>query len=547
MDLPDDALTIIRVRVTAQDGSSKTYTVRVTRGTPPVPADDATLIHLSLSNPADGGAITLTPPFGSGETGYTAQVEDSVSEADVSATVRHPSATVAVTGGAGNVLAGPVPLDEGKNVINVTVTSADGSASKTYTVTVYRAEAPPQIIKGPYIRRAPANGQTFAGPYVIHGPDGSSGVIREEIEVLVTFSEKFLVWPDSDRSASEIGTANAPFPYVELDIGGVKRRAHYWASLPTGHRWGDNPENTAIFTYEVQPGDRDRNGVTIAAGEVFLPDPAETDRPDAERPVIMAGGRWGDPYDLRHEGMAESWPVNLAAPRVTGVAFIGDGGRDNAYGEGSGMDFEVTFDEAVVVDTARGQPRLRLELERSDAPRYATYDGGSGSRTLKFFYRVQGNDRDGDGVDIAEDGLEPDGGRIHSEHHSAVLARLGHAGVEGGGTRLVDGIPPSIIAVTIEADPNGAFTDIHVDFDEIMRVGYYASRKPRIETDLGDAVYHSISDRVIGGVRVSRVTFRYEGTGSIVIPSGAEITGYTGSIEDLAGNRPFSLRVDGGG
>ena len=212
VDLPDDALTVIRVRVTAQDGGSKTYTVRVTRGTPPVPADDATLIHLSLSNPADGGAITLTPPFGSGETGYTAQVDDGVSEADVSATASHPSATVAVTGGAGNVLAGPVPLDEGKNVINVTVTSADGSASKTYTVTVWRAEAPPQIIKGPYIRRAPANGQTFAGPYVIQGPDGQSGVIREEIEVLVTFSEKFLVWPDSDRSASEIGTAPRPLP-----------------------------------------------------------------------------------------------------------------------------------------------------------------------------------------------------------------------------------------------------------------------------------------------------------------------------------------------
>ena len=429
----------------------------------------------------------------------------------------------------------------------MTVTSADGSASKTYTVTVYRAEAPPQIIRGPYIRRDPANGQTFAGPYVIHGPDGSSGVIREEIEVLVTFSEKFLVWPDSDRSASQIGTANAPFPYVELDIGGVKRRAHYWASLPTGHRWGDNPENTAIFTYEVQPGDLDRDGVTIAAGEVFLPDPANTDRPDAERPVIMAGGRWGDPYDLRHEGMAESWPVNLAAPRVVSVAFIGDGGRDNAYGEGSGVDFEVTFDEIVVVNTARGRPRLRLELERSDAPRYATYDGGSGSRTLKFFYRVQGNDRDGDGVDIAEDGLELNGGRIHSEHHSAVLARLGHAGVEGGGTRLVDGIPPSIIAVTIEADPNGAFTDIHVDFDEIMRVGYYASRKPYIETDLGDAVYHSISDRVIGGVRVSRVTFRYQGTGSVVIPSGAKITGDVKGILDLAGNEPRSLLVDGGG
>ena len=339
-----------------------------------------------------------------------------------------------------------------------------------------------------------------------------------------------------------------PSPTWSWTSAGVKRRAHYWARLATGHRWGDNPENTAIFTYEVQPGDLDRNGVSIVAAEVFLPDPAETDRPDAERPVIMAGGRWGDPYDLRHEGMAESWPVNLAAPRVVSVAFIGDGGRDNAYGEGSGVDFEVTFDEIVVVNTARGQPRLRLELERSDAPRYATYDGGSGSRTLKFFYRVQGNDRDGDGVDIAEDGLELNGGRIHSEHHSAVLARLGHAGVEGGGTRLVDGIPPSIIGVTLEADPNGGFTDVHVDFDEKMTVGINGvDRKPYIGTNLGDAVYHSISDRVIGGERASRLTFRYQGAGSVAIPAGAKITGDVKGILDLAGNEPRSLLVDGGG
>ena len=46
---------------------------------------------------------------------------------------------------------------------------------------------------------------------------------------------------------------------------------------------------------------------------------------------------------------------------------------------------------------------------------------------------------------------------------------------------------------------------------------------------------------------MSRVTFRYQGTGSVVIPSGAEITGYTDSIEDLAGNEPRSLLVDGGG
>ena len=562
VDLPDDALTIIRVRVTAQDGASKTYTVRVTRGTPPVPADDATLIHLSLSNPADGGAITLRPPFGSGETNFTyaAQVDNGVSEADVSATARHPSATVAVTGGAGNVLAGPVPLDEGKNVINVTVTAADGSASRTYTVTVYRAEPPPQIIKGPYIRRTPANGQTFAGPYVIQGPDGSGGVIREEIEVLVTFERDFLVWPDSDRSASEIGTANAPFPYVELDIGGVKRRAHYWAQLPTAYQWQDNPENTAIFTYEVQPGDLDRNGVTIAAGEVFLPDPANTDRPDAERPVIMAGGRWGDPYDLRHEGMAESWPVNLAAPRVTGVAFANEGDRNGRYDEGSEVVMVVNFNETVVVDTVGGVPRIRMDLENSagrwyigstwygGGQRYAVYTSGSGTPSLRFVYRPVRDDWDSDGVDIPQNGLEPDGGRIHSEHHSAVLARLGHAGVAGGGARLVDGIPPSIRRVTLEPDPNGGFTDVHVDFDEMMTVGINGvDRKPYIGTNLGDAVYHSISDRVIGGKRASRLTFRYQGAGSVAIPAGAKITGDVKGILDLAGNEPRSLLVDGGG
>ena len=125
----DVGATPITVTVTAGDGTTKAYTVTVTRSSPGA-SSDANLNALSLS------AGTLSPAFDAATTSYTASVANTVSSVTVTATPNHSSATMAQDP------VNAVTLAEGANPITVTVTAGDGTTTKTYTVTVTRAAAP---------------------------------------------------------------------------------------------------------------------------------------------------------------------------------------------------------------------------------------------------------------------------------------------------------------------------------------------------------------------------------------------------------------------
>jgi len=130
----------ITVLVTAQDGTTKTYTVTVTRAEAPVLSSNADLSSLVLN------AGTLTPEFAAGTTSYTAAVVNGVNSLTVTPTVAESHATAKVNDtpvGSGSE-SGVIDLAVGDNVITILVTAQDGT-TKTYTVTVTRAEAPPVL------------------------------------------------------------------------------------------------------------------------------------------------------------------------------------------------------------------------------------------------------------------------------------------------------------------------------------------------------------------------------------------------------------------
>ena len=129
---------VISVEVTAEDGeTTRTYTVTVTRAEAPPPASsDATLSGLALSGVNIGA-------FSGATTHYTASVGNDVTETTVTATANDGGATYAVKLDGVADSDGTVPLAEGSNVITVEVTAEDGQTTKTYTVTVTRAAAPP--------------------------------------------------------------------------------------------------------------------------------------------------------------------------------------------------------------------------------------------------------------------------------------------------------------------------------------------------------------------------------------------------------------------
>ncbi|MBB3058875.1 cadherin-like beta sandwich domain-containing protein [Mucilaginibacter gotjawali] len=117
--------------VTAQDGTTKTYTVTLTRMLPA----NANLSGLAIS------AGALTPAFATATTSYTLSVANAVTSTTVTPKASDALATITVNGVAVNsgTASGAIALNVGTNVITTIVTAQNGTTTKTYTVTVTRA------------------------------------------------------------------------------------------------------------------------------------------------------------------------------------------------------------------------------------------------------------------------------------------------------------------------------------------------------------------------------------------------------------------------
>ncbi|MBB6635764.1 cadherin-like beta sandwich domain-containing protein [Cohnella thailandensis] len=124
----------VKIVVTAEDGTKKTYTVTVVRAQPYVPSGDATLSGLSVSEGK------LTPSFDASVTSYAVDLANSVASLSVTAVVYDNTASISVNDVvvASGTASGAIDLNVGANVIRVVVTAED-SSTKTYTVTVTRA------------------------------------------------------------------------------------------------------------------------------------------------------------------------------------------------------------------------------------------------------------------------------------------------------------------------------------------------------------------------------------------------------------------------
>lgn len=124
----------IDIDVTAEDGSTKTYTITVTRS---AASNVATLNGLSLS------VGSLSPAFATGTTSYSSSVLFSTTSITVTPTRTNAYATIKVNGV--NVTSGSpsssINLNVGSNTITVVGTAENGTTTATYTITVTRNAA----------------------------------------------------------------------------------------------------------------------------------------------------------------------------------------------------------------------------------------------------------------------------------------------------------------------------------------------------------------------------------------------------------------------
>ncbi len=119
----------VLVKVTAENGSEKTYTLTVIREG----SANADLSGIILSSGSING-------FAPEKMDYAAEVQNSVTEIQVTPSVADATAAIKVNGSdvSSGETSDPIPLTAGNNTIAIVVTAQNGNI-KTYTVTVKRA------------------------------------------------------------------------------------------------------------------------------------------------------------------------------------------------------------------------------------------------------------------------------------------------------------------------------------------------------------------------------------------------------------------------
>ena len=154
--------------------------------------------------------------------------------------------------------------------------------------------------------------------------------------------------------------------------------------------------------------------------------------------------------------------LTLVVPGIDSIAFSSSPATGTTYDTGETVTATVTFDEAVDVDTSGGTPQLTIDMGGSD--KVLNYASGSGTMALVFSGRVAFGDTDADGLSIAADKLDLNGGTIKATAdrnpaavltHTAVAASLSH---KVSGTTLVLVSAPTVDAIAFNsAGTDGAF------------------------------------------------------------------------------------------
>ena len=262
-------------------------------------------------------------------------------------------------------------------------------------------------------------------------------------------------------------------PQLALTIGTQTRHA-------TLSRWGSV---SLYFDYAVQEGDRDEDGISIAANALGL------------NGGSIKGADGTTDADLAHEAVASERgsKVNgslIRPPRVTRIFFHSSPARGDTYELGETVDVEVEFDRAV---TAAGSPQVALTI--GTQTRHATSSGWS-SRSLYFDYTVQEGDRDEDGISIAANALVLNGGTIKATD-GTTDADLRHGTVAAGRGSKVNGslaTPPAVRDIAFISSPArggtyefGETIEVEVEFDR----GVTATGSPQVALTIGTETRHA--------------------------------------------------------
>jgi hypothetical protein len=224
-------------------------------------------------------------------------------------------------------------------------------------------------------------------------------------------------------------------PQLTLQVGAQARRANYFPSLeaaqwlPAGnsfHLPGENERNV-FFRYVVQPSDVDDDGISVP-----------------ENALALNGGSIravDDDTDARlsHDALADDPRRKVDGSRSDdqGPAVLGlsvEPPVRGAFGGGDMITVGLVLNEGV---TVTGAPRLALRIGAQT--RFATFREVWGGSALLFEYVVQESDRDDNGLSIAADAVNLNGGTIQDNAGNDASLDLGYFEFSDDPNYRVDG------------------------------------------------------------------------------------------------------------
>ena len=268
-------------------------------------------------------------------------------------------------------------------------------------------------------------------------------------------------------------------PQLTLGIGATTRQARYW--YYSG--------NSLYFEHIVQAEDVDSNGISVPADALSLNGASITFAEDSAVGV-----------DLSHEAVADDTSRKVdgrivSAPRIDGVFFPNDQPPRNGetYGPGEEVAVSVSFDKAVAVT---GLPQMMIQVgseSRETTNWHHGADLGSRGTKITFYYTVQSDDVDVDGVSVPANAVNLKGGSITLVDHADVAADLSHGAVPDHPNRKVDGsLGAKVISVSMVSSPDrgetytlGEAVEVALEFDSPVNFCESGVRQPELTLEIG--------------------------------------------------------------
>ena len=346
--------------------------------------------------------------------------------------------------------------------------------------------------------------------------------IGDAIELKATFSEAVTV--------TSSGGSTPTWPRIGFQLGSATKQAVYSSGTGT---------TEIVFSYTVAAGDADGDGINVPANRLGLNGGA----------IVDAAG---NAATLSHTAVAAdaNHKVDGVAPTVNSVRVATNAGTDQTYAAGDTIAVVVRFQTAVTVagssDATPTFPRIALTVGTTE--KWAEYRRGSGTRDIRFHYVVEAGDADADGISVAANKLELNGGTIVDGASNA--ATLTHTALGNQAAHKVDASAPTVssIAVTSRAgdDQTYAIGDhivLQVTFSEAVTVTSdgSATGTPYIPIIVGTTERKAFYNSGSGNATIS---FRYTvvahatnvDTDGITVAANTLTANDDGAIKDAVGN-----------